>query len=487
MFLLLTLRKVRMPIAILDGDTHYYRKYLSSNAHFNLPACGFCEHSLKDLAEWVSQAESSVEKNSRCIVQDIFGYLLIDDKSYELLKKSPRFQKFCEYIYVDGVGYGYSVKLHDRELTSFPKMWPQNKSLIHSLDLSNNYLNELPGNDYHFVPEFSRLNMSGNKRIEQLDSIKISVQFLDVSNCNVRELTRNFFSDLRSMAVCHKEDNSENLREEKLLCEIDITGNPLSSYSIEQIEDFVRAGFGDVVVIIYDDGDKLGIRTSDAAKTLKEEYRIKEDVITGNLEALKGVLPGIARQNDLSYYANHFSIVNSGNIPKHCQNLVVVFLAECLPLSRIDPFFSRYVRNTLNNTLRNEDFANYFFSAIGSKDRLTFNKIKECWLMWKMRHGKYNNDPEALKSSLRNLFLSQEIEKHSSGSATDLAQYEMLLKDKLKMDAPAKCQKLFKNPSRNDLRKMANFISSAKKSKLEGFINNHPIWKEFLCDYEIKI
>lgn len=449
--------------------------------------CPMCATIRRYLGEWSSQAKSSVEIKSRHLVEEIFGYVLNDREGNIYLNSYTWLQESCEYVYKEGEGYGCSINLRERELTSFPEKLPENNLLIHSLDLSNNYLDELPGNHDGFLLKFSRLNMSGNKRLEQLDSIKISVQFLDVSNCNVRELTRNFFSDLRSMAVCHKEDNSENLREEKLLCEIDITGNPLSSYSIEQIEDFVRAGFGDVVVIIYDDGDKLGIRTSDAAKTLKEEYRIKEDVITGNLEALKGVLPGIARQNDLSYYANHFSIVNSGNIPKHCQNLVVVFLAECLPLSRIDPFFSRYVRNTLNNTLRNEDFANYFFSAIGSKDRLTFNKIKECWLMWKMRHGKYNNDPEALKSSLRNLFLSQEIEKHSSGSATDLAQYEMLLKDKLKMDAPAKCQKLFKNPSRNDLRKMANFISSAKKSKLEGFINNHPIWKEFLCDYEIKI
>ena len=470
---------------ILDRNTKYYSKYLSSGAH--TLGCATCTDSLKELATWVSQAESSVEKDSRSLVQDIFGYILTHDKGDELLNEFPRMQKFCEYIYVDGVGYGYSIKLHDRELKSFPKMLPENKLLIHSLDLSNNYLDELPGDDYHFVPKVVRLNMSGNKRLERLDSIKISVQFLDVSNCNVQELTTNFFLELRSMALCYKEVNLESLCKEKLLCEIDITGNPLSSSSIEQIKDFVKAGFGDVVVIIYDDGDKLGIRTSDAAEALKEEYRIKEDVITRKLESLKGILPAIARQNDLGYYANYFSIVNSENIPKHCHNLVVVFLAECLPLSRFDPSFSRYVRNTLNSTLSNENFANYFFSAIDSEDRLTFNKIKECWLVWNMRNGKYNNDPEVLKSSLRNLFLSQEIEKHSSGSASDLAQYEMLLKDKLKLDVPAKCQKLFKSPPKNDLQKMVSLISNAKKSKLEGFVNNHPIWKEFWHNHKVYI
>lgn len=470
---------------ILNGNTHFYSKYLPSGAHPS--GCATCADSLKDLKTWVSQAESSVEIPSRNLVREIFGYLFTDNKGNEYLNLCPRLQKVCEYIYVEGVGYGYSVKLHDRKLTSFPKDLPENKLLIHSLDLSKNNLDELPGDDYHFFPRVVRLNMSGNKRLERLDSIKISVQFLDVSNCNVRELTTNFFSDLRDMALCHKEGISEKLCKEKLLCEIDITGNPLSSYSIEQIEDFAKAGFGDVVVIIYDDGDKLGIRTSDAAEALKEEYRIKEDVITENLETLKGVLPAIARQNDLGYYTNYFSIVNSKNIPKHCHNLVVVFLAECLPLSRFDPSFSRYVRNTLNNTLSNENFANYFFSAIGREDRLTFNKIKECWLVWNVRYGKYNNDPEVLKNSLRNLFLSREIEKHSSGSASDLAQYEMLLKDKLKMDVPAKCQKLFKSPPKNDLQKIVSLISNAKKYKLEGFVNNHPIWKEFWHNHKVYI
>ena len=432
-------------------------------------------------ALWVSKAKSPAEKYSLILVQKIFWNVLKSSGSDEIMASDLDLQNYCKSIFKEGLGYGYNIYLQGRSLTFFPKI-PEPDFRIHLMDLSDNYLKELPGGSVRL--NVFHLNMSGNKLKGRLDSIDIDVQFLEMKNCNITELTENLFSQLERMAYMHEECNSASPIKKSLLYMLDITGNPLSNCSFERIKTH-KERFK-YPVILCDEINASGLISYDDDKDVNRNYRIKENPIKENNEVLNNVFPAIDHQRNWHYYTSYFTILNVEKIPEKYLHLITGFLEECLPLSRYDPFFKSYVSDTINNTLGNKFLAGYFFNNLATKNRVTFNNIKECWLAWDMINGKYDSHPKALTDSLRNLFLSLEVEKYSSGNASTFVQFEELLKERLEMNIEKKCEKLFIKPSRNDLLKIAKFVSDAKNFKLQGFLNNHPVWKEFWYRYTKK-
>lgn len=430
---------------------------------------------------WVSKAKSPAEKYSLSLVHKIFWNVLKSSESDEILASDLELQNHCKSVFKEGLGYGYNIDLQRRSLNFFPEI-PEPHFRIHSMDLSNNYLKELPGGSARL--NVFHLNMSGNKLKGCLDSIDIDVQFLEMKNCNITELTENLFSQLECMAYMHEECNPASPIKKSLLYKLDLTGNPLSNCSFERIKSY-RERFK-YPIILCDETNALGLRSHDNIKDLNRSYRVEENPMKENNEILNKVSPAIGHQRNWHYYTSYFTILNVEKIPEKYHHLITGFLEECLPLSRLDPFFKNYVSDTINNALDDKLVAGYFFNNLAAKDRVTFNNIKECWLAWNMINGKYDSDPKALTDSLRNLFLSQEIEKYSSGNASIFVQFEALLKEKFEMNIEKKCKKSFIKPSRNDLLKIAKFVSDAKDFKLQAFLNNHPIWKEFWYRYTKK-
>lgn len=446
---------------------------------------------LKDLSSWVSQAESSIEKESRKEVKALFGVFLRSipgsDDNRELLSQ------ICEFRMLGERDCVCIINLEGKSLTSFPTKLPCFTTKIESLNLANNFLKKIPGEG-----DYTSLNMSGNPLYECLDSIKVNTQFLDLKKCGIKELTTNLFSYFKEMAGRHENLSPRYHLNNEILYEIDLSSNPLSEKSLSLIKAYAAEG-NTIPEIIYDEGDSTRLKSSSLAKAAKEKMFLKNEV--NNLAEKNKIdkyVPGVAQiiteynkererriansmkiQSDFKNVVEHFGIGVPINIKNSIKVVVIKFLEGLQPLSNQDLQFRKYVGDVFNNVFKDKYLTESLFESLGENNQITFNKINECMLMKKVKEGIFDNEPETLAQLLRNVFLSTKIKEKYPGSELDFVRWESLLKDELKMDIQKKCCKNF-SPLKFELVRMKEHTLSAEKEDLKNFIENHAIWKEFV-------
>lgn len=446
----------------------------------------------KDLKSWVLMAESPAEKELRREVAEIFGLFLPDYWRHPKGSiKDPAGN--CELVYTPGSSYACFVNLQRKSLTSFPKGLPRYNYKMELLDLSDNFLKEIPQGGH-----YTRINMSGNPLNECLDSINVNVQYLNLSHCGIKELTSNLILDFTRMASYHEKWDSDGDVHPGIVYEINITGNPLSEKSIALIEDY--AAEGNVVPdFIYDKGEILGLRSSTIAKAVMEKItpeRSRNNLAKANkaeryVPAINLVLADYKNEiearrvraseirSEFQDLTKFFGIENVTDISSLMKVSVSRFLRELQPLAEQDLHFKECTGAIFNDLFKDKNAAELLSQSLERDKNVTFNKLNEFMLISKLKKGEFDDKPEVLAQSLRNLFLSEQIKKLQSKSELDFVKWESFLQDELKMDIQKKCHEAFSPPD-IELLKVRSIIHGEEKKDLKSFIKQHAIWKEFL-------
>ena len=438
---------------------------------------------IKELESWASKAESVAEYKSRNTILDLFCFILINPYYFNK-EKSP--EDAYEVLCKDGC-MAINIKLQGRSLTSFPVHLPKTIYEIELLDLSDNLLKEIPRGGY-----YKRINMSGNPLNKCLDSIREDVHFLDLRDCSIKELTPSLFNDFESMAYKLKSFDTHREFVSGVLYEINLSGNPLSEQSISLIKNYARKGHTHPE-IIYDDGERLDLKSSDLAKEVINEIKFEHlaesyaryvpavNLIMADygkaIEARKEKIKEIEEKFRLS--TEYFDVEITSNISNIIKNKIADFLNELKPLSDQDWKFKEYVKNVFDELFNDEIATEFLFKNLDSFDSITFNAINLSMLMSKVAKGKFDDRPKLLVESLRDHFLSTKIKEEHSKSELDFVRWESVLQSELNMNIKKKCHISFV-PPRAELINMKNHLLSEEMKGSKEFIAKNAIWEEFL-------
>lgn len=446
----------------------------------------------ENLKSWVLMATSPAEMEIRKKVAEIFGCIL---PNYWRQPKGSIKDPSGNYelVYTPGSGYACFITLQRKLLTSFPEELPRFNYKMELLDLSNNFLKEIPQQGY-----YTSINMSGNPLNECLDSIKVNVQYLDLRHCGIKNLTSNLISDLTRMACYYEKRDLDSDVHPGVLHEINLSGNPLSENSIALIENYAADGHI-TPDIIYDKGEESGLKSSTLANAVVKEVtpeisidnlekanKVNRYVPTVNLvladykkeiEARKEKIKGIEEKFRLS--TEYFDVEITSNISNIIKNKVADFLNELKPLSDQDWKFKEYVKNVFDELFNDEIATEFLFKNLDSFDGITFNAINLSMLMSKVAKGKFDDRPELLVESLRDHFLSMKIKEEHSKSELDFVRWESFLQSELHMNIEKKCYISFVPPTAELIKMRGHLLSEEMKGSKE-FIVKNAIWKEFV-------
>lgn len=478
---------------IFGPSTNYYGEYsYRTGGRERIGYSSSGDKFKKYLDAWVAEAKSTADLKSREEIATIFGVNL----RFTFLRPKDNYKDPAgNYEIVCGQGSGYAcfITLQGKSLTSFPTGLPRYDYRMELLDLSDNFLKEIPQEGH-----YTSINMSGNPLDECLDSIKVNVNRLDLKRCGIKELTPNLFSELKRRAEFHEKWRSNSGLASNVVYEIDIRENPLSAKSITLIEAYAAEG-NTLPDFIYDKGEISGLRSSTLANTVMEEISPgpsmdnigKSNKADRYIPVVNLVLADYKKEiearraraseieNDFQVLTNFFGIESAPNISSLMKSSVNRFLKELQPLADRDLHFRECTGAIFNDLFEDKNAAELLSQSLERDKNVTFNKLNEFMLMSKVKKGEFDDKPEVLAQSLRNLFLSEQIKKLQSKSELDFVKWESFLQDELKMDIQKKCHEAFSPPD-IELLKVRSIIHGEEKKDLKSFIKQHAIWKEFL-------